>query len=274
MALTSSSRFWRDPQLPWLEARVVTDGRDFCHAAHAHETFSIGAIMSGRSTYRNGRWQDVVGAGSTVIMNPGDVHACNPIGDAPWAYLMLYIDVAWLGARQAELGLGANDDFRPFSAKQNQAPELHRQILGLYQILANEAQDPLAREQAMVTFAGQLHTALSSVGAEVSACDPRLRRAEQYIRAHCLQPISLDDICTAAGLSASHLIRTFKRRYGLTPHEFVVNGRIQYARRELRQGRPIAEVAQAAGFADQAHLQRTFKRYLAATPGHYQASSR
>ncbi|WP_257457999.1 AraC family transcriptional regulator [Archangium lipolyticum] len=274
MAITSPSRFWRDPRLPWVEARVVADGRTLCHAAHAHESFSVGAVVGGRSTYRNGHWQEVVGAGSTVIMNPGDVHACNPIGNEPWAYLMLYIDAAWFGARQVELGLGANADFHPFAVKQSQAPALHQQILGLYRILADEAQDSLAREQALVTFADQLHTALSSRGTEMPACDPRLRRAEQYIREHCLEPISLDDICAAAGLSASHLIRTFKRRYGLTPHEFVVNGRIQYARRQLRQGRPIAEVAQAAGFADQAHLQRTFKRYLAATPGHYQASSR
>ncbi|NMO15210.1 AraC family transcriptional regulator [Pyxidicoccus fallax] len=272
MADTHPSRFWRNPRLPWVEARVVADGRSFCHAAHSHESFSIGAIVGGRSTYRNGHWQEVVGAGSTVIMNPGDVHACNPVGDGSWAYVMLYIDAAWLGARQAELGLGASTDFHPIATKQSEAPALHRQVLGLYRTLADGDQDPLACEQALVTFASQLHTALSLVGREEPSCDPRLRRAEQYIRAHCLEPISLDDICTASGLSASHLIRTFKRRYGLTPHEFVVNGRIQYARRQLRQGRPIAEVAQDAGFADQAHLQRTFKRYLAATPGHYQAS--
>jgi AraC-like DNA-binding protein len=44
---------------------------------------------------------------------------------------------------------------------------------------------------------------------------------------------------------------------------------VQLARAQLRLGRPIAEVAQEAGFADQAHLQRAFKQHLAATPGHY-----
>ena len=45
--------------------------------------------------------------------------------------------------------------------------------------------------------------------------------------------------------------------------------RIQRSRAALRDGRPIAEVAQAFGFADQAHLQRAFKRLVAATPGEY-----
>ncbi|MEE3214079.1 MAG: helix-turn-helix domain-containing protein [Pseudomonadota bacterium] len=45
------------------------------------------------------------------------------------------------------------------------------------------------------------------------------------------------------------------------------------ARDRLRQGQPIAQVASDCGFADQAHLQRTFKKLLATTPGHYAEGS-
>jgi AraC-like DNA-binding protein len=55
----------------------------------------------------------------------------------------------------------------------------------------------------------------------------------------------------------------------MTPHAYLINRRIQYSRAQLRRGTPIAEVALDAGFADQAHLQRTFKRLVAATPGQY-----
>jgi AraC-like DNA-binding protein len=57
----------------------------------------------------------------------------------------------------------------------------------------------------------------------------------------------------------------------LTPHAYQINGRIEYSRALLRQGRAIAEVALEAGFADQAHLQRTFRQWVAATPGQYQS---
>jgi AraC-like DNA-binding protein len=73
-------------------------------------------------------------------------------------------------------------------------------------------------------------------------------------------------------LSASYLTRAFRAQYGLTPHAFLMNQRIQYARGRLRRGHAIAEVALDAGFADQAHFQRTFKQFLAATPGHYRES--
>jgi AraC-like DNA-binding protein len=97
----------------------------------------------------------------------------------------------------------------------------------------------------------------------------QLTRAAEFIAENCTQPLRLDDVCKAAGLSASHLIRAFNQRYGMTPHAYLINRRIQYSRAQLRRGRLIADVALDAGFADQAHLQRTFKRLVAATPGQY-----
>lgn len=87
------SRFWRDPALPFVEARRVGDGRQVCYAAHSHESFSIGVITGGRSTYLNGDLRIQVGAGTTVLMNPGVVHTCNPIDGEPWSYLMLFVDL-------------------------------------------------------------------------------------------------------------------------------------------------------------------------------------
>lgn len=92
------SRFWRDSALPFVEARVVGDGRQVCHAAHSHESFSLGVITGGRSTYVSGHDQFEVAAGSTVLINPGVIHACNPVSGLPWSYIMLFIDTPWLAS--------------------------------------------------------------------------------------------------------------------------------------------------------------------------------
>jgi hypothetical protein len=55
-----------------------------------------------------------VANGSVVLMNPGEVHACNPIANQAWSYHMLYVDTAWLAQLQVELGLSANQDFHCF----------------------------------------------------------------------------------------------------------------------------------------------------------------
>lgn len=78
-----------------------------------HSTFSIGAITAGTSSYFDGTINHQTQAGTVVLINPDTVHACNPIDDQPWSYLMYYVDIVWLSNLQQELGI--NDGrFYPF----------------------------------------------------------------------------------------------------------------------------------------------------------------
>ena len=265
----ANAEFWRDPALPFIEARAVRDGRLLCYARHAHETFSIGAITAGRSTYINRDSQQQVSAGTLVLMNPGDVHACNPLDGQPWSYLMLYVDAHWLGALQQRLGLSQQADFEPLSSILSQKPALFHGLLALHQCLIDKRIANTQKAQCAVDYFSLVLTHLRPAAAQADK-PARVEQIARYIEQHCTQPLSLDALCAAAELSPSYLIRAFKRHYGLTPHAFLLNRRIQYARQQLRHGRPLADVAQDAGFADQAHFQRTFKHLLATTPGQYQ----
>ena len=69
--------FRRDEALPFIEARTVQDGRKVCYAKHWHETFSIGLISRGRCNYINRAKTAEACVGTVVLMNPGDVYACN-----------------------------------------------------------------------------------------------------------------------------------------------------------------------------------------------------
>ena len=60
-----------------------------------------------------------------------------------------------------------------------------------------------------------------------------------------------------------------RAQMGLTPHAFQTNLRIARARALLSAGQPPAAVAATCGFADQAHLTRTFKRAVGVTPGRF-----
>ncbi len=266
------STFWRDPALPFIEAREVLDGRRVCYALHSHETFSIGVVTGGRSTYLNGRARETVGEGSVVVMNPDAVHACNPVGDEAWAYRMLFVDTAWLGALQRELGFGDGQDLHLFDPLSSTDATLYAGLNRLYDVCSDPASEQLARESVVQQFFVDAHERLNPAPRAMRDDPRKLREAAEFIRAHCREALTLAQICEAAGLSASYLTRAFRAQYGLTPHAFVMNQRIQYARARLRRGHAIAEVALDAGFADQAHFQRTFKQLLAATPGHYRAS--
>lgn len=262
-------RFWRNDALPFIEARAIDDGREVCYARHSHAHFSIGAITAGRSTYVHEQAQFEVAAGTVVLMNPGDVHACNPINDQPWSYVMLYVETPWLTDLQHQLGFGEELEFRRFSATHVDEAKLYGDLLGLYEILVDEHQDVLRKQSAAVEFFSDLQLRLHPARKSLREPNFKLERAAAYIRQHCTEILSLDDICAAAQLSPSYLIRAFKQHYGMTPHAFLINQRIQFARECLRNGQLIAEVALEAGFADQAHFQRAFKQHFAATPGQY-----
>lgn len=279
---TPAPAFWRDPSLPFFEARSIHDGRRIRYGAHSHETFSIGAVTGGRSLYVNGRMRASVGAGAVVLMNPEEVHACNPLDDAPWSYRMLYVDVGWLSALQHELGFDHHRDFHAFSTRVSDDALLHRALERFHALLMDEGTDVMRKEEAAIDFFSAVHRRLLPASEQPSSGslggnpapsqwpEYRLRRAAEYIDANFARPLRLGDICAAAQLSESHLIRAFKRHYGLTPHAYLVNRRVQYSRSQLKRGRAISDVALEAGFADQAHLQRVFKRMVAATPAQYQ----
>lgn len=263
------SRFWRDPALPFIEARDVSDGRQISHALHAHESFSIGAVTAGQSTYLNGESRCDVRAGTVVLMNPGAVHACNPLDDQLWAYHMLYVDAPWLAALQGRLGMGDGKQLVPLAPLLSTDRTLFLALVQLYACLVDPARSAGEKErQALAYFTAMLCT-LARTPAPALPVPGQLQQVADYIRAHCTEALTLEDLSAVAGLSASYLIRAFKQRYGMTPHAWLNDARLQYARRQLRDGVTIAEAAQAAGFADQAHLQRLFKRSLATTPGHY-----
>lgn len=262
-------RFWRDDALPFIEARSIADGREVCYTRHSHEHFSIGAITAGSSTYIHEQAEYQVSAGTVVLMNPGDVHACNPIDDQPWSYVMLYVDTAWLTDLQHQLGFSHDLAFRRFSITHTRDASLFDGLKALYEVLVDQQQDVLGKHSAAVEFFTDVQLRLNPVDQPLREPNFKLERAADYIRDHCTHLLKLEDICEAAQLSPSYLIRAFKQHYGMTPHAFLLNRRIQFAQDQLRSGKLIAEVALEAGFADQAHFQRVFKQHLAATPGQY-----
>lgn len=178
----TAPQFWRDTALPFIEARSIADGRKVCYARHAHEHFSIGAITAGHSTYLHEQAQFRIGAGTVVLMNPGEVHACNPIDDQPWSYLMLYVDTPWLTDLQHQLGFSQDLGFRAFSTPHSDDPELYAGLNRLYEVLVDEQAETLHKHSAVVAFFSDLQQRLNPASRPPRASNQKLQRAADYIR--------------------------------------------------------------------------------------------
>ncbi|OKH39352.1 AraC family transcriptional regulator [[Phormidium ambiguum] IAM M-71] len=98
----------------------------------------------------------------------------------------------------------------------------------------------------------------------------QLKQAIDYIQSHLTQEISLDAIANYLGISRYHFCRLFKQSTGLSPHQYVIQQRVERAKQLLRRGKlSIAETAIACGFNHQSHLHRHFKRLTGTTPGSF-----
>ena len=95
----------------------------------------------------------------------------------------------------------------------------------------------------------------------------QLKQAIDYIQAHLETDISLDEIAACVGISRYYFCRLFKQSTGLSPHQFVIQQRVERAKQLLRQGKmSLTEVAIACGFSHSSHLHRHFKRLTGVTP--------
>jgi len=102
-----------------------------------------------------------------------------------------------------------------------------------------------------------------------------LQQAHALIKEHYLEPLTLGDIARAVAVHPVTLAREFRRHYQCTIGEMVRRERIEFARRELlRPGVAINDVAVAAGFYDQSHFARTFKKITGISPAQYRNSCR
>ena len=266
----ATHRFLRDPRLPFVEVRDATDARAVGYGLHSHDTVSVGLVTGGRSTYVHERGADEVEAGDVVLMNPGAMHACNPHAGSAWSYRMVYLDAGWWRRLQCDLDADRAGARREFDATSLRDRALGARVTRVCERLADAHASVLAREEAVVDLATALQARATPSRGERPA-SPGLVRVASLLTECCDRAFSLGELCVVAGLSEAHLVRSFKRRYGMTPHAFLIDRRLQRSRQELRRGRAIADVAAEFGFADQAHLQRTFRRVWATTPGHYRA---
>ncbi|WP_180100220.1 helix-turn-helix transcriptional regulator [Achromobacter mucicolens] len=259
---------------------LIADLRAYRYAPHFHDAWSIGAIEHGRCDFTVQGEAHAACAGELVVIAPGQVHTGGTAA-GPLAYRMAYIDPAWFqdharalharGARLAgpviaDAALCAQwlealtpDEIAPAERSARLSAALFGTLAAHGEALG-EGRTPAAGTPAAGMPAAPSSDDLSAI-TDVCA----LLHARMAADPSCAP--DLQALAQAQDRHRTTLVKQFARRYGLPPQAWLRNWRVARARVLLRGGLPLADAAQAVGFADQAHLTRVFKQVYGSPPG-------
>jgi AraC-like DNA-binding protein len=252
------------PQVPWIREVFHASLVDYAYPPHCHETWAVlivddGAIRYDLDRRRCGAWGQTV-----TILPPGVAHDGGPApGASGFRKREIYLDAEFFPA-----GLtGAAVDHTSIAD-----PPLRAALSRLHDSLL---QDPESLDaEARLALIGERITAhLTRRPRPARSREPGIAwRLRDFLDADLTGQVSLARLGATLDRSVPHLVRSFTRQFGLSPHAYVIGRRIDAARRLMLQGAAPADVATAVGFYDQAHFTRHFKRHTAATPASYARS--
>lgn len=237
---------------------------------HVHEGYVIALIESGAERFRYRGAEHVATQGTLAIVNPDEVHTGRRATESGWSYRVFYPASAQLRELASAMGgWTGGTPFFPAPIVRDEA--LEGPMRALYTALTSPA-GSLERESRWCEAMGLLlrrHArglAFRSPGRNDNDAASRVR---ELLRERLEEQLSLSRLAEETGLSAWHLNRVFRQRYGLPPHAYQMQLRLARARLWLQSPMPIAEIAAKLGFADQAHLSRLFKRAFGLAPAAY-----
>ena len=111
------------------------------------------------------------------------------------------------------------------------------------------------------------HTSALLVPLKGGLSQPRLKQVLAYIEEHLDRDLRLQELAALAGLSPFHFARSFRQSVGATPHQYILQRRVQRAKELLlRPEWSIEQVASATGFAGASQFSRVFRQSAGATP--------
>jgi AraC-like DNA-binding protein len=237
---------------------------------HTHDVWTLLLVDAGAVRYdldRRGRSHGAVPAALTLLP-PGVAHdgrTAHPLG---FRKRVLYLDGSVL--EPALIGPAVDAPSIADEPLRRRVADLHRALVHPGDALEAESRLTLIAERLGRHYRRTIAHHHRRTGAGRSGLADAYR---DLLDDRIVSGVSLAEAARILHAHPTHLVRAFRDAFGLPPHAYLTGRRVERARALLLEGQRPAEVAAAAGFYDQSHLTRYFKRYLGTAPATFPAGA-
>lgn len=226
---------------------------------HRHDTYTVALTLAGVQAfnYRGAARHGL--PGQVLVLHPDEVHDGHCCDEAGFSYQAAYVPPTHI---QAVLG-GAELPFIVNGVSTN--PALIAAAMTMV-IDCPGVEDPGAYEDALYDLAHAMNNASGRAAPERIANRTAVTRAREFLETAVVSGARLDQLEQMTGCDRWQLSRDFRALLGTSPYRYLQHRRIDLAKRLLRAGATLADAAHGAGFADQSHFGRTFRKAVGLTP--------
>ncbi|WP_093797403.1 AraC family transcriptional regulator [Streptomyces sp. Wb2n-11] len=251
---------WR-PQAAGVVEVFHAHFTEHAYPMHVHDAWTLLIVDDGAVRYDLDRYERGTPSDTVSLLPPQVPHNGSPATPHGFHKRVLYLDMTQLD----ESFIGPAVDGPDLTD-----PVLRRRVGQLHTALANRG-DAFEAESRLALISERLREHLRPRAAFGSAEPDRgvAQSLRDLLDERLLEGIALEEAARLVHAHPTHLVRAFSGAFGIAPHQYVMSRRVDLARRLLLGGQPPGEVATAAGFYDQSHLTRHFKRVVGITPGRY-----
>lgn len=248
---------------------------DHAYPPHTHDVWTLLIVDDGAIRYDLDRRHHGAVRPSVTLLPPHVPHDGRAATRDGFRKRVLYLDTSVLGAELT--GAAVDAPSLPGALLRRRVDQLHRALADPGDVLEAESRLAFISEHLRALL-GHRDPGGSRPGGDAVRSRAPARDVATHLRdlldARTADGVGLREAAELLHTHPTQLVRSFTDRYGLPPHRYLTGRRIERARQMLLAGRRPAEAAVAAGFYDQSHLTRHFRRYLGVSPASYAASHR